>query len=123
MTKKPKLRLTTLKPGIAMLDTSCTSSRRGGVESSQPRKPWYKTRDARTLTGRPWRRLREQILERDAHLCQRCRRKGQFTEAVAVDHVIPVAADGTNDPSNLESICDPCHIAKGLEDKKKFGFC
>lgn len=64
--------------------------------------------------GRPWRRLRDQILRRDCYLCQPCRRNGHVTEAAEVDHIVNVARGGTDDPSNLESTCHECHVAKTL---------
>lgn len=62
--------------------------------------------------GRPWRRLRESILERDKHLCQVCLPQGRYTLATEVDHVIPEAEGGTDDRTNLQSICGPCHEEK-----------
>ena len=34
-----------------------------------------------------------------------------------VDHVIPVAKGGTDDPSNLVPACGPCNRAKGCGSK------
>jgi 5-methylcytosine-specific restriction protein A len=62
--------------------------------------------------GRPWRRLRESILQRDQHLCLPCKAKGRYTQADEVDHVVPEAEGGTDDRSNLQSICKPCHDEK-----------
>lgn len=77
---------------------------------------WDRKRDVRTLTGRPWRRLREQILQRDQYLCQPCRRKGRITVATQVDHIIALANKGDDKPLNLQAICEPCHEAKTLID-------
>lgn len=63
--------------------------------------------------GRPWRRIREQILQRDPW-CQirgpRC--KGRAT---TVDHIIPlhIASELAHDPSNLRGSCGPCNYAGG----------
>ena len=62
--------------------------------------------------GRPWRRLRDQILQRDRHLCQNCKRKGVVTPAYEVDHIVNIESGGTNAASNLEAICRACHRAK-----------
>ncbi|WP_245392277.1 HNH endonuclease [Salinicola halophyticus] len=32
--------------------------------------------------------------------------------ATEVDHIVNVEAGGTDDDSNLEAICSPCHKAK-----------
>lgn len=34
----------------------------------------------------------------------------------AYDHVLPVALGGKNEPSNIQVLCDPCHIVKTNED-------
>lgn len=57
------------------------------------------------------RRLRFEILRRDRFRCHYC----GFTAADAelrVDHVIPEALGGTDDPSNLVTACDPCNSGK-----------
>lgn len=73
---------------------------------------WGADKVARKLTGRPWRRLREQVLQRDSYLCQRCLALGRYQEASEVDHIIPVAKGGSDQLSNLAAICTPCHKAK-----------
>lgn len=62
--------------------------------------------------GRPWRRKRARILERDGKLCIPCKEAGRLTLATQVDHIIPKAEGGTDDDNNLQSICGPCHEAK-----------
>ena len=66
--------------------------------------------------GRPWRRLRDSILQRDQHLCQPCKATGRFTLATQVDHIVPQAEGGTDDRVNLQGICGPCHEAKTKEE-------
>lgn len=62
--------------------------------------------------GRPWRRLREYVLQRDGGMCQCEDCKGQDKIAHEVDHVIPLARGGTDDPGNLRAINRDCHKAK-----------
>ena len=69
--------------------------------------------------GWTWEQLRERILERDCGLCIPCKDQGIVTIASAVDHKIPKAEGGTDDPSNLQSICDPCHDAKSKAEMKR----
>jgi 5-methylcytosine-specific restriction protein A len=57
--------------------------------------------------GHRWRLLRAQILERDVHTCRSC---GQ--PASQVDHVVPKHRGGTDDETNLVSLCRRCHDAK-----------
>jgi 5-methylcytosine-specific restriction enzyme A len=69
--------------------------------------------------GAAWVKLRKRILERDKYLCQPCRRQQRIVPARQVDHVLPKAKGGTDDPANLQAICDPCHLAKSAEDQGK----
>lgn len=66
--------------------------------------------------GTAWERLRRVILHRDQHLCQVCKAQGIYTPAHAVDHIIPKAHEGTDDPRNLQSICPKCHAAKSSRE-------
>ena len=81
------------------------------------RKPWADrgSRHSRGYDSR-WDRLRLQILKRDHHLCQACAAKGRVTPATEVDHQVPKAQGGTDEPSNLAAICRPCHLAKTAEE-------
>ena len=36
-----------------------------------------------------------------------------------VDHIIPKAEGGTDDESNLQSLCKPCHAAKTDREKNR----
>lgn len=57
------------------------------------------------------KRTRFEILRRDDHACQYC---GQMAPDVVlhVDHVIPVALGGSDDPSNLVAACKDCNMGK-----------
>lgn len=69
--------------------------------------------------GRPWRRIRESILQRDQRLCQTCRREGRLTLATQVDHIVPKARGGTDDQTNLEAICGPHHETKTRAEARR----
>ena len=68
--------------------------------------------------GNKWDASRERILSRDAGLCQQCLREGRLNHCAGkkfgayVDHVRPKAQGGTDDDSNLETLCRTCHTAK-----------
>lgn len=58
------------------------------------------------------RRVRFQVLHRDGFACVYCgRRSPEVT--LEPDHLLPVAAGGTNDPSNLVTSCWDCNRGKG----------
>lgn len=62
--------------------------------------------------GAEWDRLRKQVMERDAGLCQPCARANTVMVAYAVDHKVCKAEGGTDDLTNLEAICRVCHGVK-----------
>lgn len=77
------------------------------VQQSQPWKAWYKT--AR------WRRLREQVLIRDAYTCQRtgqvCGGKHPAPDSPVVNHKSPHRGDERLfwDIENLETVSKAVH--------------
>lgn len=62
--------------------------------------------------GAEWRKLSKAIQKRDRYLCQPCLAAGRVTPSAAADHRIPKAEGGTDDPDNLQAICDDCHKLK-----------
>lgn len=71
--------------------------------------------------GAEWERLRARILERDDGLCQPCLRAGRPTPGNQVDHVVPKSQGGTDDPANLQAICDACHREKTARESRGGG--
>ena len=57
------------------------------------------------------KRLRFEILKRDGHRCHYCGATPDEKELV-VDHVVPVALGGDNEPKNLVTSCRPCNSGK-----------
>ena len=57
---------------------------------------------------------RFQIFERDNFTCQYCGRKPPEVQ-LEVDHIVPLAKDGTNDEINLITACRDCNRGKGIE--------
>lgn len=51
---------------------------------------------------------REEILRRDNFTCQVCGHKKRRVN-LEVHHIIPRARGGTDDPTNLITVCKPCH--------------
>lgn len=64
--------------------------------------------------GWPWQQAVKRIRARDHDLCQACIRKGAgyIGQYGAVDHKVPKTEGGSDDDSNLEVLCDPCHADK-----------
>jgi hypothetical protein len=56
-------------------------------------------------------RLRFEILKRDNHTCRYCGATAADAK-ITVDHVIPVALGGKDDPTNLVAACHPCNAGK-----------
>ena len=63
-----------------------------------------------------WRRLRKQVLERDGWSCTGC---GQHGGRLECHHVRRYVDGGTDDLSNLVTLCAKCHIAKHRNDRSK----
>lgn len=57
------------------------------------------------------KRTRYEVLRRDGHTCRYC--GGSAPEVkLTVDHVMPVALGGSDDPSNLVTACRDCNAGK-----------
>lgn len=57
------------------------------------------------------RRLRFEILRRDDHTCRYCGASAPDVK-LTVDHVMPEALGGSDDPSNLVTACEACNGGK-----------
>jgi hypothetical protein len=61
------------------------------------------------------KKLRFEVFKRDGFKCQYC--GASAPEAILhVDHIKPVAAEGTNDILNLVTACQPCNAGKGKRE-------
>ena len=66
-------------------------------------------------------RDRERIRARDCGLCQECKRQGRTTIGYPVDHIVPLADGGSDEDSNKETLCQPCHDAKSAREEAARG--
>jgi len=66
----------------------------------------------------PSRKLRLAILKRDHFCCQLCGAIPDYILRISVhvDHKVARAKGGTNDPSNLWTLCNHCNSGKGIDD-------
>lgn len=49
------------------------------------------------------------LIDKRGCRCEKCGRRGVRLE---LDHIIPIADGGTNEESNLQLLCRPCHLKK-----------
>lgn len=57
------------------------------------------------------KRLRYEVLRRDNHTCRYCGASAPDV-SLTVDHVVPQALGGGDEPSNLVTACEPCNSGK-----------
>ncbi|SHY11634.1 HNH endonuclease, putative [Mycobacteroides abscessus subsp. abscessus] len=57
------------------------------------------------------KRLRYEVLRRDNYSCRYCGRSAPEVK-LTVDHVVPVALGGSDEPSNLVAACSDCNAGK-----------
>lgn len=63
--------------------------------------------------------VRQYVYERDNFTCQSCDRTQQQTQ-LTIDHIIPLAKGGTNDLSNLQTLCFACNRRKSDSHDPRF---
>ena len=105
----------------------CAVCRAVHVGECPKRVAWVKPVHVRSgRGGRPWTRLREYIFKRDNFLCQICLQIGRLTyvelhgvRAGVCDHRVPLAQGGTDDESNLQTICKCCDKEKTANESRK----
>lgn len=66
------------------------------------------------MTKRPSQTKKQRIRNRDNQKCQNCGQKGV---ELHVHHVVPLSDGGSNDPSNLTTLCVECHNAIHHDNK------
>lgn len=57
------------------------------------------------------KRMRYEVLRRDNHTCRYCGGSAPDVK-LTVDHVVPVALGGSDDPTNLVAACKDCNAGK-----------
>jgi len=96
------MKLAPLRSKVAMINATATAS------------PITKRKQ-----GRPEKRERLQVLERDGYLCVKCAESGLVVAAEEVDHIIPLHLGGADTAANKQCLCVDCHYKKSLEENKK----
>ena len=63
--------------------------------------------------------VRDYVFQRDQYRCQSCGRSPELV-SLQVDHIIPLAKGGSNDLSNLQTLCASCNGRKGANFDYRF---
>lgn len=93
------------------LGVSRTASEGFKLAVSQGRVQWaYKTEKFKRLRKAMPMRLRYAVLERDGFKCVLCGSK----DLLEIDHIKPVAFGGTDEITNLQTLCYACNQGKRL---------
>lgn len=95
---------------------------KSGIQSARSRVTMLPTQRLDTVErkrGSAGVRDRERIRARDCGLCQECKRNGKTSIGAAVDHITPLWNKGSDDDSNKELLCQPCHDAKSAREAKE----
>lgn len=96
---------------------SMSGPARAAIEAFREWQGLGKTYRATLPQNRPgWLSLRFQILKRDSYRCQLCGRSAQDGARLEVDHKHARSRGGTNDPTNLWTLCFECNRGKRAEE-------
>ena len=55
-------------------------------------------------------KLRAEVFRRDNHLCLKCGAE----DGLSIYHILPVSKGGQNTIDNLQTLCMPCNVSKGV---------
>ncbi len=77
-------------------------------EFNKPKRTPKHRPDSNKTYGRRWRKIRKPFIEQNP-LCAECLKRGVYTPAEEVHHILPLSKGGTHDYSNLEALCKSCH--------------
>jgi 5-methylcytosine-specific restriction protein A len=82
------------------------------------RKAWARSahQPDRRLRGRTGKRERARILAEEP-LCRPCLAADRVSASIQVDHITPLSEGGSDDRSNKQGICIPCHEAKSAAER------
>lgn len=68
------------------------------------------TVERRSAAAAAIRVYRRQFIEQSGSLfCMQCQRAGSETTTIEIHHIIPVSAGGSDDDTNLVTLCSECH--------------
>ena len=70
----------------------------------------------RRIRGRAGQRLRAAVLAEEP-FCRLCLPLGKRVKADVVDHIVALAMGGSNERSNMQALCNPCHDEKSKAER------
>lgn len=62
----------------------------------------------------------KKVFDRNSYQCQSCHTIDLTAKTLQVDHIIPLAQGGTNDLSNLPTLCAKCNREKSAKIDARF---
>lgn len=77
------------------------------------------TRISKVERGRMRPKVKGDILQRDNHTCQFCGERFEPAE-LTIDHLIPMALGGLDEPTNYVACCEPCNQRKAAMPLEEF---
>lgn len=85
---------------------------------STPRKKWQHPagRPDNRKRGRAGQRDRAEVLAEEP-FCRHCAAAGRSTLSTVVDHIKRLADGGSDERSNKQALCKPCHDAKSATEQ------
>lgn len=66
--------------------------------------------------GRAGMKDRAQVLAEEP-CCRLCLTQGKQVKAAEVDHIVPLARGGSDERSNKQALCKPCHATKSKAER------
>ena len=94
---------------------------RGGPRCAKHPAPTMRGKTATKRTrGRKWMAIRQRVLRMEPR-CVECLKAGRLAQADKVDHRVPLEEGGTDDESNLQGLCHPCHARKTAIEQARRG--
>lgn len=108
------------EPGCAALvhhGSRCPAHRRAPIRDLEQVRRYDDRRGTAAERGYDarWRKVRELKLATNP-LCEECERQGYVMPGELIDHIVAKRNGGTDDLSNLQTLCRPCHAKKTAED-------
>ncbi len=65
-----------------------------------------------------WRYRKDAVIARDGEYCHKCGKKFIRTAQLHLHHIVPLSKGGNNKISNLQLLCEKCHLSE--HGRKKF---